>query len=137
MRAIYINLLMWQKANQLCLRLHKVTNLLPSRERLFLSAKIRTSSEQIPLSIAEGSSCEYIRDFIKRLRIAYRLLIKVKTEVLIIRHLDYISYDLHNMMDGEIEELIELIQQMIRTLEVQKDALHPAFAYLGPPYICN
>jgi len=137
MREIYHDLEIWQRANSLCLKVFRLSNALPLRERLSLFSKIRNSSELIPLKIAYCSSSPYINEYIDGLKESYRLLVKLKTEILISRHLQYIStFDL-KAVDVDVNDLIQMVLKMINNLEIKKHALNPSFAYWFPPFKVN
>ena len=137
MRELYLDTEIWQRANSLCLKVFKLTNDLPLRERSSLFSKIRNSSELIPLNIAYGSSSAKINEYIDGLKESYRLLIQLKTEILITRHLQYISaFDLKTI-DVDVNELIHMILKMINILETSNGALNSSFAYWFPPMQVN
>ena len=137
MSEMYPKLDIWQRAQQLCLRLHKFTLALPSYERNHLFRKLRDNTELIPLKIAIGSTANTMKEYIKNLKSSYRLLIKVKTEVLISCYLEYISNEASNTLDNEINTLLTHVHHMIQHLEHQQGALNAAFAYSFPTYMTN
>ena len=59
------DLIVWQKAFELCLQLYRVTRLLPAEERFGLSLELRKTSRSVVCNIAEGhrrrSTAEYAR----------------------------------------------------------------------------
>ena len=59
------DLLVWQKAMQLCVEVYRLTKNYLSHERYGLTAETRKTSRSIPYNIAEGhkrgSTAEYIR----------------------------------------------------------------------------
>ncbi|MBU1862995.1 MAG: four helix bundle protein [Candidatus Omnitrophica bacterium] len=136
-KEIHHNLEIWQRANSLCLKLYTLSNRLPRSERFSLFNKIRNSSELVPLKIAQGAASAKVDDYIHYLKVSYRLLIKLKTEVLISKHLQYISTELLKSLDDELNILIDLILRMINLLELQQQAFNPAFAYSYQPAITN
>ena len=137
MRELYHDLEIWQRANSLCLKVFKLTNELPRSERSSLFLNIRNASEHIPLKIAIGAHTKHVNDYIGDLRDSYRLLVKLKTEILIARHLQYITASNLKHIDAEINELIRLLLAMVNDLEVKNNALHPAFAYWYLPIHVN
>ena len=137
MRELYLDSELWQRANSLCLKVFKLTNELPLRERSSLFSKIRNSSETIPLKIAYGSSSKKLKEYIDGLKESYRLLIRLKTEILITRHLQYISaFDL-KAIDVDVNELMHMIHKMINSLETKNYALNHSFAYWFSPIQVN
>ncbi len=137
MEELYHNLEMWQRANSICLKVFKLSNDLPSKERLSLFHLIRNTSENIPLKIVNGSTSKHINEYIEKLKEAYDLLIKLKTEILISKHLQYITTKDLKALDVELNELIKLLYSMINSLKLKMYALNYSFAYCSPPFGLN
>ncbi len=66
----YRQLSVWRKAHALALNIHRLSEGIPHRDNAGLVGQIRRASLSIPANIAEGSSREGDKDFIKFLQIA-------------------------------------------------------------------
>jgi len=92
------DLLVWQKAYQLCLDLYKVTKKFPAEEKFGLTSQIRRASVSIPSNIAEGYGRRTTPDYIRSLYIAYGSNCELETQILISGDLDFIQKELHNSL---------------------------------------
>ena len=138
MNEIYENLETWQKAQALCLRMYKLTNNFQSKERAEIFRKIRKTSELIPMKIAAGSMSICMSEYIDNLKDSYHNIIRLKSEVAISRHLNYLRNDDTEIeLDSDLKELDDLLHSFIKSLEVQDAALNTDFAYNFPPCLVN
>jgi four helix bundle protein len=68
--APYRNLIVWQKAHQLVLRIYAVSREWPDDERFGLTSQIRRAAVSIPANVAEGSAKKGSKEFRRYLDIA-------------------------------------------------------------------
>ena len=68
----YKELIVWQKAYQLCLDIYKITKRFPKSEVFGLSYDLKRIVISIPSNIAEGYGRQTTKEYIRFLYIAYR-----------------------------------------------------------------
>jgi four helix bundle protein len=52
--AKYKNLIVWQKANELALKVYKITECYPKKETFGITSQLRRAALSVPLNIVEG-----------------------------------------------------------------------------------
>jgi four helix bundle protein len=105
----YQDLIAWQKAMELVIRVYEVTEGFPRREMFGLTNQIRRSAVSIPSNIAEGQARLTTRDFLRFISIARGSSQELETQILIAFRLGYLKTD-------EKCELIELLKEIGRLL---------------------
>ncbi|MGB3467181.1 MAG: four helix bundle protein [Cyclobacteriaceae bacterium] len=103
----------WQKARKLTKSVYTLTENFPSDERFGIISQIRRSAISIPSNIAEGSSRNSNKDFIRFLRIAIGSSFELETQLIL-------SFDLDLLEERKLEQvIIEIneVQKMLRGLE--------------------
>ena len=107
------DLKVWQKAMELVEQVYKISNKLPKEEKFGLISQIRRCSISIPSNIAEGAGRNSNKEFIHFLSIANGSLSELKTQLILISRLKFISQDKIN----ELLSLCDEIQRMIYSLQ--------------------
>ena len=107
------DLKVWQKAMELVEQVYKISNKLPKEEKFGLISQIRRCSISIPSNIAEGAGRNSNKEFIHFLSIANGSLSELKTQLILISRLKFISQDKIN----ELLSLSDEIQRMIYSLQ--------------------
>jgi four helix bundle protein len=87
----YMELKVWQKSYDLCLKAYKLTAIFPKDERYGLTSQIRRSAVSIPSNIAEGYGRKTTADYIRMLYIAYGSTCELETQVLLAGDLGFID----------------------------------------------
>ena len=77
----YRELVVWQKAFQLCTHVYGLTKRFPPEERYGLTAQIRRAAVSIPSNIAEGYSRNTKRDYLHFLWMANGSLAEIETQL--------------------------------------------------------
>ena len=107
------DLIVWQKAHKLTLRIYKATKIFPKEEKFGIVSQIRRSSSAIPTNIVEGFKRRTTRDYLHFINIADASLEETK-------YLLLLAHDLGYLKDKEYKELLcdyEEISRMIGVLE--------------------
>lgn len=84
-------LIVWQKAHELCLWTYRVTSAFPNHELFGLTSQMRRNGQSIPSNLAEGSKRPSIVDRRHYHVIAEGSLEELKYQLLLSRDLEYIS----------------------------------------------
>lgn len=108
----YRDLIVWQKAMSIVLKLYTETKAWPKEEVYALTSQIRRSAISIPSNIAEGYGRNSTGDYVRFLQIASGSLYEFQTQL-------EISFQLGYLDKGKFEELNALsleIEKMLSSL---------------------
>ncbi len=103
------DIIVWQKAYALTLKVYKATEAFPSHEIYGLTSQLRRASVSIPCNIAEGCVKNTDADFARYLDIAMGSASEVECQIML-------AHDLHYLNDPSHEELINLTVEVKRML---------------------
>lgn len=112
----YQDLVVWQKAMQVVYLIYELTRSFPVEERYGLSSQMRRSAVSIPSNIAEGRHRGSRKNYSQFLIIAYGSVAELETQLLIAKHLNYITTEQFNETYGLISECSKMLNKMINTL---------------------
>ncbi len=87
----YQDLIVWQKAMDLVMRVYETTESFPRKEMFGLTNQPRRAAISIPSNIAEGQARLTTKDFMRHLSIARGSLQELETQVLISSRLNCIA----------------------------------------------
>ena len=107
------DLIMWQKAHQLALRVYKVTKNFPREEVFGLTSQMRKAAVSVPANIAEGFSKQGRSDKARFMNTAQGSLEELRYYFILSRDLGYIP---SNSKWEDIDEVARLLGAYIRTL---------------------
>ena len=110
-------LVVWQKAYQLCLDVYRITKDFPTEEKFALTSQIRRAAVSIPSNVAEGYGRRTTPDYIRSLYIAYGSNCELETQALISSDLDYIKEEVKDILLGKISEVERMLKALIKSLE--------------------
>jgi four helix bundle protein len=85
------NLIAWQRADDLCLLIHKASHELPREERFELASQLRRAAYSVPANIVEGYAYDAHPMRLKHLRIAVASLAEVGYGIHMARRLGYLT----------------------------------------------
>ena len=115
----YKELIVWQKAYQLCLELYKVTKSFPKEEKYGLTSQIRRSAVSVPSNIAEGYGRKTTREYIQALYIAYGSNCELETQILLSGDLGYIRAEKLEVFKREVGDIERMLKGLIKSLETK------------------
>ncbi len=113
----YKELIVWQKAISLCVRVYQVTDSFPKSEIYGLTSQIRRSAVSIPSNIAEGHS-RGKKEFIQFLRIAFGSGAELETQLLIALKIKYLTEKQYEDLMFLLEEVMKMLNGLISSLLV-------------------
>ena len=113
------DLIAWQRAKTLALRIYRETHAMPGEERFGLTNQIRRAAVSVPSNIAEGHGRQSRSDYLKHLRIARGSLMELDTQYEIAGDLSMIPPNAETL--ELIRETDRVLQGLIRALENKTD----------------
>lgn len=106
------DLIIWNQGIELAVKAYELTRQLPKEEMYGLSSQIKRAVVSIPSNIAEGSSRETDKNFLKFLRISLGSAFELETHLIIADKLLFInSGHINNFLTG-----LHIEQKRINTL---------------------
>lgn len=105
----YRDLVVWQKAMDLCFSIYAITKKFPQEEKYGLCSQMQRSAVSIPSNIAEGRCRGTRKDFLQFLRIAYGSGAELETQL-------EIAYRLNLIEKGEYQKTISLLGEVMKML---------------------
>jgi four helix bundle protein len=112
----YQDLIVWQKAMDLVIRVYELSDGFPRRETFGLTNQLRRSAISIPSNIAEGQARQTTRDFLRFLSIAQGSSQELETQILIAFRLSYLKQHEKNELVGMLSEVGRLLSGLTRSL---------------------
>jgi four helix bundle protein len=107
----------WKRSRFFCSQIYEVTSTFSESEKFGLTNQLRRASVSIPSNIAEGSSRNSDKDFVRFLRIALGSAYEIETQLLIAYDLKFISKESLQKLTQELEEIIKMISKFKSTLK--------------------
>ena len=116
MARTYRELLVWQKAKTLATRIYQATEPFPKPETYGLTSQIRRAAVSVPSNIAEGQGRLTAGEFLHFLGQARGSLLELDTQLAIALDLVYLKSDQYESLDGEIYQVLGLLNRLIESL---------------------
>ena len=108
------DLVVWQKAHQLVIKIYRMTKKFPKDELFGLTAQLRRAAISVPANIAEGFKRVTLADKLRFYNIAQSSLEEVRYYLILCQDLGY-SRTLEVMEDlKEVSRLLEAFMKSIR-----------------------
>ena len=112
----YRDLVVWQRAIQLCHAIYSVTASFPREERFGLTSQMRRAAVSIPSNIAEGQGRLSTSEFRQFLGIARGSLRELETQLLIAADLEYLSKEASERCLSTMEEVSRMLNALITSI---------------------
>jgi four helix bundle protein len=109
----YQNLIVWQKAIDLCIKVYKTTENFPKYEVYGITSQIRRAAVSIASNIAEGQRRGHKQEFIQFLRISYGSGAELETQLIISLKVGYITQIEFDKINNLLEEVMKMLNKMI------------------------
>ena len=110
------DLLVWQKAFELCLEVYRVTDAFPRHERYGLAADLRKTARSIPYNIAEGHRRTSTLEYVRFLDIACGSAAELETQFLLGQALGYTDEKLSPRLLAALAEVERMLAALMRKL---------------------
>ena len=119
------DLIVWQKAFQLCLDVYRGTQGFPAEERFGLTTELRKTSRSVPCNIAEGRQRRTTTEYLRFLDIASGSRAELETQLLLAQALGYLSDENSVSLLSTCEEVAKLLAALARALRSKAGRTHP------------
>jgi four helix bundle protein len=116
MASHYKDLIAWQKAMAMVLRVYEATEQFPKREIFSLTDQIRRAAVSVPSNIAEGQAHFHTREFIRFLRYSRGSLAELETQILIAKGLKYLPESQAEQLLNDAAEVSRILSGLISSL---------------------
>jgi four helix bundle protein len=111
------DLVAWQKAMDLAVEVHRVSDTMPRHERFGLVSQLRRAAVSVPSNIAEGSARRTTRDFIAFLHVARGSIAAMETQMLLAQRVGYLSEQQVDSIMSRLAEVGRLLNGLIAALQ--------------------
>lgn len=119
------DLVVWQRAFNLCTELYRDTRGLPRDERFGLVAEIRKTARSVVYNIAEGHRRRSTREFIRFLDISAGSAGELETQLLLVGHLGYLEKDRVTRILCDVDEIERMLTGLVHSLRRRLSLPHP------------
>ena len=116
----YKDLKVWQRSIELVVEVYKLTEDFPREELYSLTSQIRRAAISIPSNIAEGRFRGTKKDYVNFLRIAYASGAELETQIEVAKRLPKMKNLDYAKIDSLLEEVMKMLNSMIRKLNPNK-----------------
>jgi four helix bundle protein len=112
----YQKLVVWQRADDLFIELHRLTHQqFPKEEKYELGSQIRRSAYSVPANLVEGSARETTREMVRFLNIASASLSEVGYGLHAARRLGYITDETYIEFEERVRAVAKPLNGLIRS----------------------
>jgi len=120
--AHYRELVAWQRADALFIRLHLLAlKDFPAHERFVLASQLRRAALSVPANIVEGTARIHIREQLQFLRVAWSSLLEAGYYVHVAECLGYISPGLTREIESDIRRVAAPLLGLIRRRQSRRE----------------
>ena len=110
------DLIVWQKAMELVMKVYKATKTFPREEVFGLTSQMRRAVVSIPSNIAEGYGRLHIRETENFLSIALGSACELETQLFLSKDLEYLHTELAQQLCNDVQAIIRMLTSLIKTL---------------------
>lgn len=122
----YRELIVWQRAIQLVMKVYELTKDLPADERYGIKQQIQKAAVSVPANIAEGYGRTHRGDYLRFLSIANGSLCEVETYIVIFNELKYFTTERTSEVWGLCQEVGKMLsKRWILFLNPERCTLYP------------
>lgn len=106
----------FHSADELMLRLYRVTAALPVEERYGLQSQLRRAGLSVPVNIVEGSTRRTLREYLSFLNVATASTAEVLYLLSVGRRLGLLAPEATEALESEYRALLKSLRAMLREL---------------------
>ncbi len=110
------DLIVWQKAYRLTLKIYGITKTFPRHEIYSLTQQMRKAAISLPSNIAEGYGRKHKAEYQQFLSIDYALLLELETQYLLSLDIKYINEENKKIILEKIDHESRMITNLIKKL---------------------
>ena len=110
------DLIVWQKAMDLVVRVYRDTESLPKAETYGLTSQIRRAVTSIPANIAEGQGRRLTKEFVYFLANARGSLWELDTHLESATRLGFLNSDTHQELQSQLDEVGRMLNGLMRSV---------------------
>ncbi|MEW6740718.1 MAG: four helix bundle protein [Nitrospirota bacterium] len=114
--AKYKNLVVWQKANLLALKVYKLTEDFPKKETLGIASQLRRSALSVPTNIVEGYGRKSKTELSRFIDISLGSLAETEYLIEFSKERGYAKNDISDEIEALIEEVGKLLWSFQKSL---------------------
>jgi four helix bundle protein len=115
-RPSHKDLILWQKAMDLAVRVHQTSKAIPKSELFGLVSQLRRAGASIPSNIAEGSARKSTKEFIHFLHISRGSMAELETQLLLAQRVGYLPKDAVADLQDRIDEVGRILNSVVAGL---------------------
>ncbi len=112
----YKDLIVWQKAIDLCVLVYKITDGFPKSEVCGLTSQIRRATVAIASNIAEGQIRGHKAEYVQFLRIAYGSAGELETQFLVAIKIGYLAQNDFDKINDLLQEILRMLNKLLTVL---------------------
>lgn len=101
--------LIWQRSQDLVIRIYQATAKLPSSEKFVIKSQLRRAINSVPANIAEGCSRMSEKDFARFLEIALGSVFECRSFLWTCKNLGYIEEEEYETLRSDLVEVGRMI----------------------------
>ena len=117
----YQDLKVWQLGIEIAESVYRLTAMFPKHELYGLSSQMQRAAVSVPSNIAEGSSRDSTREYLRHLSIAVGSLAELETQLIIAHRLEYSAAAQQDELVGRIKEIGRMLSGLQRSLRAKLD----------------
>jgi four helix bundle protein len=112
----YKELETWKASLAICTPIYRLTKSFPDDEKFGLVSQIRRATVSVPSNIAEGSSRNSDKDFVRFLEYSLGSCREIETQILIAKDLEYANSESVAIILKELYRIMVMINNFIKKL---------------------
>ena len=116
----YRDLLVWQKAKELAVRVYRVTERFPKSDQFGITSQIRRAAVSVASNVAEGQGRGSSADFVRFLCMARGSLLEVQTQLEIAHELSFIGTEDYTELEQLCYSELGLLNRLMKSLSAER-----------------
>ncbi len=110
----------WRKAHELTMEIYRITKKFPKDELYGVVSQLRRAASSITANIAEGFARYHFKDKVRFYHQARGSSAEVQNFLLLVKDLAYIDLEICKVLSDKSQQVMQLINGLIRSIENQK-----------------